>query len=172
MRKRFIDPDFYRMGENFTWLIPLGVTIVVLVPAIVLGLLALMARSPVRLGVALGLCSFLGILDFSVRLPIAFWAATLLSAGLVTQFVRLVRPRVPAFLRLVRVTVPLLAGALLLLMLGTIGGRVWSEHRAVSSLPRSPAAARNVLLIVWDTVRAENLSLYGHGRPTTPTSSG
>ena len=26
----------------------------------------------------------------------------------------------------------------------------------------------NVLWIVWDTVRADRLSLYGHGRPTTP----
>ena len=34
--------------------------------------------------------------------------------------------------------------------------------------PPSPAGARNVLLIVWDTVRASNLSLYGYGRPTTP----
>ena len=25
-----------------------------------------------------------------------------------------------------------------------------------------------MLLIVWDTVRAENLSLYGYGRRTTP----
>ena len=25
-----------------------------------------------------------------------------------------------------------------------------------------------MLLIVWDTVRARNLSLYGYGRPTTP----
>ena len=35
---------------------------------------------------------------------------------------------------------------------------------------QAPAApgARNVLLIVWDTVRAGNLSLYGYGRRTTP----
>jgi glucan phosphoethanolaminetransferase (alkaline phosphatase superfamily) len=26
----------------------------------------------------------------------------------------------------------------------------------------------NVLVIVWDTVRADRLSLYGHARPTTP----
>jgi arylsulfatase A-like enzyme len=31
-----------------------------------------------------------------------------------------------------------------------------------------PPAARNVLLIVWDTVRAGNLSLHGYSRPTTP----
>ncbi len=75
---------------------------------------------------------------------------------------------VAAFLRLVRRTVPLLAGALLTIMLVTIGGRAWSEHRAAAALPPAPAGARNVLLIVWDTVRAGNLSLYGYERPTTP----
>src|SRR5262249_54878468 len=29
-------------------------------------------------------------------------------------------------------------------------------------------ARPNILLIVWDTVRADHLSLYGHSRPTTP----
>ncbi len=53
-------------------------------------------------------------------------------------------------------------------MLVTIGGRAWSEHRAVSALPPAPASAQNVLLIVWDTVRASNLSLQGYSRPTTP----
>jgi arylsulfatase A-like enzyme len=53
-------------------------------------------------------------------------------------------------------------------MLGIIGGRAWSEHRAVTALPPPPPAARNVLLIVWDTVRAGNLSLYGYRRRTTP----
>ena len=167
-RKRFIDLDFYRMGDDFSWLIPLGVTILVLAPAIVIALVASFARRAIHLGVAVGLLSFVGILDFAVRLPIALWASMLLSAGFARQCVELVRPRMPAFLRVVRVTFPLLAGTLLILMLGTFGGRVWLEHRAVAALPQSPPAARNVLLIVWDTVRADNLSLYGYGRPTTP----
>jgi arylsulfatase A-like enzyme len=32
----------------------------------------------------------------------------------------------------------------------------------------SPRARPNVLVVVWDTVRADHLSLYGYGRPTTP----
>ncbi len=35
-------------------------------------------------------------------------------------------------------------------------------------MPRPAAGARNVLLIVWDTVRAANTSLHGYRRPTTP----
>ena len=37
-----------------------------------------------------------------------------------------------------------------------------------ASRPLPPANAPNILLIVLDTVRADRLSLYGYGRPTTP----
>lgn len=33
---------------------------------------------------------------------------------------------------------------------------------------RTPEARPNVLFVVWDTVRADHLSLYGHARETTP----
>src|SRR5271156_4821857 len=45
--KRFIDVDFYRVGDDFAWLILLGVTILVLVPSVVLALFARIARRPV-----------------------------------------------------------------------------------------------------------------------------
>ena len=38
----------------------------------------------------------------------------------------------------------------------------------MAGLPAPPLNAHNVLLVVWDTVRASNLSLYGHPRNTTP----
>ncbi len=168
LNRRLFDGDFYRLGSDFLWLIPVGVTILVLVPAIVLVLIARMRGGSVRLGVAVGLLSFVGFLDASARLPLAPWSALLLSGGLATQSVRLVSRRCPAFLQLVSRTVPVLAGVLLTIMVGTIGGRVWSEHRALAALPPPPPAARNVLLIVWDTVRTGNMSLHGYGRPTTP----
>jgi len=35
-------------------------------------------------------------------------------------------------------------------------------------LPDPPPNAPNVLFVVWDTARADRMSLYGHPRPTTP----
>lgn len=36
-------------------------------------------------------------------------------------------------------------------------------------VPRRPVAhGPNVLIVLWDTVRADHLSLYGYGKPTTP----
>lgn len=52
-----------------------------------------------------------------------------------------------------------------------LGVRAWesfAENRALASLPQAPAGLPNVLLIVLDTVRAQNLSLYGYARRTSP----
>ena len=34
--------------------------------------------------------------------------------------------------------------------------------------PEAPAGRPNVLWVIWDTVRADHMSLYGYGKPTTP----
>ena len=91
----------------------------VLVPGIVLALVARLRRGGVRLGIAVGLLSFIGFLDVCARLPLELWASLLLSGGLAIQSARLVGPRRRAILRLVRRTTPLLIGALLAVMLVT-----------------------------------------------------
>jgi arylsulfatase A-like enzyme len=168
VNKRLIVHDFYRLGADFIWIIPAGVTILVLVPGLVIALVAGARGGTVPLGAAVGVLSFVGFLDLCARLPMELWASLLLCGGFATQSVRFIRPRHSAFLRLVRCTVPPLAGILLAIVLATFGGRAWLEHRALAALPPSPSNAQNVLLVVWDTVRAANLSLYGYGRSTTP----
>jgi arylsulfatase A-like enzyme len=168
VNRRLIDGDFYRLGEHFVWLVPAGVAVVVLVPGTLLALIVWLRGRGIRPGLAMGLLTFVGGLDLCARLPFELWASLLLSAGLAVQAGRMVGARARAFLRLVRWTSPWLIGILLTVLLATIGGRAWSERQAMASLPPPPPAARNVLLIVWDTVRAENLSLYGYGRRTTP----
>ncbi len=168
IHRRVIQGDFLRLGGDFAWLIPVGVTILVFLPAVVLVLIAWLRGGAVRLGTIAGLLSFVGFLDVCARFPLAAWGALLLSGGLAAELARLVGRRGPAFLGLVRRTVPVLAGVWLLIFLGTIGGRAWAEHQAAAALPAPPPAARNVLLIVWDTVRFGNLSLNGYDRRTTP----
>jgi arylsulfatase A-like enzyme len=138
-----------------------------LVPAIVVAFIALL-RGSVWLGLPIGLLSFVGFFEVSARLPLEVWASFLVSGGLAAQTVRFVRPRRAGFMRFARRTVVLLAGILLLIILVNVGGRALSEYRLDSTMPPAPADARNVLLIVWDTVRASNTSLYGYNRPTTP----
>jgi arylsulfatase A-like enzyme len=61
-----------------------------------------------------------------------------------------------------------LAAVLALAAVAPAARQAWSERRALAVMPEPPADAPNVLLIILDTVRAQNLSLYGYGRRTTP----
>ena len=88
----------------------------------------------------MGLPAFVGFLDLSALLPLELWSSLLLSAGLAVQSARLVGRRRHGFLRFVRLTAPLLAGAVLVLALATSGARAWSEHRATAALPPPPPA--------------------------------
>jgi arylsulfatase A-like enzyme len=114
------------------------------------------------------LLSLVGFLDLCARLRLELWASLILSIAMAVQSVRLVRSRRAGFLRLVRRTVGWLMAILVGTMFVTHGGRVWSEYRQQANLPPAAAGAQNVLLIVWDTVRAANTSLYGYSRATTP----
>jgi arylsulfatase A-like enzyme len=49
-----------------------------------------------------------------------------------------------------------------------IGRSVWNTRNVLARRPLPPDGAPNILLVIWDTARARNLSLYGYGRPTTP----
>jgi arylsulfatase A-like enzyme len=169
LKKLLTGDEFYRLGEHFRWIIPAAVAFLVLLPGTILALSACLCRGRIPLGATVGLLSFIGFLDACSRLPLELWSSLLLSVGLAVQSARLVGPRRGSFLGLVRRTSPLLVGALLAIMLVSLVGRAALEYRAVATLPPSPANARNVLLIVWDTVRPGNLSLHGYGRRTSPT---
>ncbi len=94
-------------------------------------------------------------------------AALLLALGLALQTARLLAPRRAEVMRLVRRTLPVLA---LGLALGWATGAVRAARRESASGRGlgTAAGAPNVLLIVLDTVRSLDLSLYGYPRPTTP----
>lgn len=49
-----------------------------------------------------------------------------------------------------------------------VGGRWIRERSSLGSPVAAPEGAPNVILLILDTVRAANMSLYGHARPTTP----
>ncbi|HEU5154631.1 MAG TPA: sulfatase [Gemmatimonadales bacterium] len=49
-----------------------------------------------------------------------------------------------------------------------IGSAAVGERIAIGQLPAAAASVPNVLLIVMDTQRADHLTAYGYGRPTTP----
>ncbi|HYN08775.1 MAG TPA: sulfatase [Vicinamibacterales bacterium] len=56
----------------------------------------------------------------------------------------------------------------LLTLVAIEGGARVTERVRTARLPVADASAPNVLLIIIDALRADRLSAYGHGRPTSP----
>jgi arylsulfatase A-like enzyme len=168
LKSRLTGMGFYHLGSHFVWIIPLGAAVLVLLPGMALALIARLRWGVVPLGLAAGLLSFVGFLEISGRAPLAFWSIPLLCAGLAIQAARLAGRNGQGFARVVWRTTPLLVAVEAAIVLFTFGRLSWSERQAVAAVPTAPPGARNVLLIVWDTVRAGNLSLHGYGRGTTP----
>ena len=102
-----------------------------------------------------------------LRLPLYGACSLLLAAGLGRPISDAVASR-GWHPRTVRYTLAGLLGLLGVLAALSSGRQAIREHLAVAGLPPPPPGARNVVLIVWDTVRAYNLSPYGYPRNTTP----
>ena len=159
--------DFTNRSRDALWMIPAMDAGLFAVVGLVLLAMQVWVRVPwnVAAGLFVGLGSGL-ILLLVQRLHPA--AAVLLAAGIGTQASHLVVKRMTLARRLIHQSVIWLAALVCLaalLMVGwrTVGQRVLKhEHWGVA--PASP----NVLLLILDTVRAADLSLYGYARRTTP----
>ena len=94
-------------------------------------------------------------------------ALLVLCIGLGIQAVRL-GVRWSGLQRTVRIGSVVLGAVVLVLGIAVSGWRVTAEQIRKAALPSAIAGAPNVLIIILDTVRAANLSLYGYSKPTTP----
>jgi arylsulfatase A-like enzyme len=95
-------------------------------------------------------------------------AVLVLAAGVAVQATRLATAHHRLVTTTVRRTVVLFAICVLAGGVAVRGNRWWHERQAIQALPTPPRPVPNVLLVVLDTVRAADLSLYGYSRDTTP----
>jgi arylsulfatase A-like enzyme len=93
----------------------------------------------------------------------------LLGLGFGVALIRVYRSRPEWWLATARRTLPWVLGAIALTALVITAGTRLAEGRRIASLPATPAGRPNILLLVIDTQRADHLSVYGYGRPTSPT---
>lgn len=166
--RKYVLHRFLFLSMDSVWMAPLADAVMFLAAGVVLGLLrALLPRRIPVPAVALltALSAFSLLLTYG---PLWRPAAALISLGIGVQVARLALRHAAGFRRLVRVTVPIMAA----LVLVTGGGlRLWmlvAERRSNTNSTSPRAGAPNVLLIVLDTIRSWNLSIYGYPRPTTP----
>jgi arylsulfatase A-like enzyme len=157
----------YANAADFPWTVPLGHVLLVLIPAVVLALASAARPKPMSLRSGAWLLATLAFWSALLRMPFYGVCSLLLAAGLG----RVISGRIEAFglrPRPARSVVLGMLGLLIVLAAVSTGRRAILERRARAGLPAPPPNARNVILIVWDSVRAANLGLYGHERPTTP----
>ncbi len=159
--------DFTTRSRDAIWMIPAVDGALFLALGLVLMLLRRRVRVPPwgAVGLFAGLGALLMLLLVQRLHPLA---AVAVAAGVGTQAGRWVRPRVSASLGVVRRGLPWLVGVVVLAAGVSLGWRVVSERRLAASRPDPASGAPNILLLILDTVRAEELSLYGYPRATTP----
>ncbi|MCA9738439.1 MAG: sulfatase [Gemmatimonadota bacterium] len=160
----------YWSNPDFWWMTPTASAVLSLGVAGTLFLLAggrrggLSLRVIVLVLVAIGTWSAVRALQLGIHSGI-LW---ILAAGLGVHLSRAGLEEPQRVLRVVRATTPPLALGVLALFLLHQPLERWRSARGLEALPAAPRGAPSILLLVLDTVRPQNLSLYGYVRATTP----
>lgn len=163
-----VPTEFIWLGPQITWMTPTVFTVAAVLIALTFGAV----RS--RLGrfgsdaVAVAIIAFPGYVSILLTYPrLHRYALLLLAAGLAMQTGRWLAGRSDRFWREARWQAGLVPLAIATIF-GAQNAYGWARERiALGGLPAGPSAP-NVVVIILDTVRAWNLSVYGYGRETTP----
>ncbi len=153
------------------WVTPLSYLVVFIALAVPAALLHLLA--PRRLSLPLVASGFLGLSALSVLLlfdRIASWAWVLVALGVAVQAFRWLGGHASERVTVRLATATLAIFGLAFLVLG--GGSFWRgasrERSAMAALPAPASGAPNVLLLILDTVRAQEFGMYGSALDITP----
>jgi arylsulfatase A-like enzyme len=157
------------IGADAVWMAPVVNVAIFALAAIPLQLLARrVARSAIVVA-ALSVFLFLALLGPFLIVPrVHSLAAIVLAAGIAVQGARLAAARERRLEGLVRWTLP--AALIVTAALGVVlhvSRDIFASH-VEASHPSAQGRPPNVVLVVLDTVRAQNLSLYGYERNTSP----
>jgi arylsulfatase A-like enzyme len=167
IRKYALD-RFLFVSMDSVWMTPLANAMLFLAAGAVL--LVIRPLLPRRLAASLPVMVFTALSAFTILLmygPLSRLAILILALGLGIQLARVAHRHAAGFDRLVKRTLPVFVA---LVLVAGIGLRVWmatGERRSLGGASARPGVP-NVLLIVLDTIRSWNLSVYGYPRPTTP----
>jgi arylsulfatase A-like enzyme len=160
-------PKNYGNAADFPWSVPVGHVVLLVIPGVLLAAVNWLRPRPTSLRTGAWLFATLAIWAALLRMPLYGVSSLFLAAGMG----RMISPGIAAHYQRRRQAQYTFAGLLALLVFlaaFSSGRHAVRQHRALAALPAPPSNARNVVLIVWDAVRAANLSLYGYPRNTTP----
>ncbi|MEP6573599.1 MAG: sulfatase [Gemmatimonadota bacterium] len=160
---------FLGLGRERFWAIPLGSTVVALAAGLLLIGAASATQRRVTLRLLLGLNISLAALGALLLLGgFAHIATLLLAIGIGLRASPRASRHPAGVRRLVRRSlIPITV------FVAVVGGgirvaRALQEQRALAALPVARPDSPNVILLILDTVRADELSAYGYARSTSP----
>ena len=160
----------FRSPRDFPWTVPASHAILLTIPGVAVAAVNRLRPRAFSLGAASWLFATLAIWSALLRMPIYGACSLLMAAGIARPISGAIVARSLGS-RPLRSIPAVGLGLLIVLAALSSGRRAVSESRAVAGLPPAPPGARNVVLIVWDTVRASYSSLQGYPRDTTPNLS-
>ncbi len=144
-----------------------------------LGLLALLAapilaasasrRIEVSVVFSLVAAAVLPWLSLLLKEWIEPYAVLLLLVGMAAAVTRWYGQHTMLAVRLSRRALPWVAGATLLTGIGIEGGFWLTERVSTARLPAASPTKPDILIVIVDALRADHLSSYGYGRPSSPT---
>jgi arylsulfatase A-like enzyme len=95
-------------------------------------------------------------------------SVVLLTLGIAFQGARILAHRWRGLRSWMRRSAVPLAALLGLAAVAPAARQAWAERSGLADMPAPPPRSHSVILIVLDTVRAQNMSLHGYARRTTP----
>jgi len=160
---------FMRVPQDIVWMASVVDAFWLLIPVILLVMARRVAPRMASQSTVVGLLGgFAALPPLLLITELHKGVAVLLAAGIGVQLGHIAAIWPNGFNRVVRRTLPVVAGLVALGTAFVVGSQRLAERRAILARPDAPRGKPNVLLIVWDTVRGQSLSAYGYDRPTTP----
>ncbi len=157
----------FRSARDFPWTVPVGHAVLMIIPGVAVAAVNRCRPYPISTRATCWIFGTLAIWSALLRMPLYGQCSLLLAVGLG----RVISDAIAAHRfrpRQTRLIFAALLGVVGVLAALSSGWHLVREYRTVVGLPPAPPGARNVVLIVWDTVRAYNLGLGGYPRATTP----
>jgi arylsulfatase A-like enzyme len=168
VKKFFWNPEgYYRTARDFPWSVPVGHAVLMVIAGAAVAAASRLRPGLVSLRTGSWLLATLTIWAALLRMPLVGVCSLLLAAGFGRLISDAVAVRGLGSRRLRRAPLALL-GMLGVLTVLASGRQALREYRVVDGLPPTKPQARNVVLIVWDTVRAYSLGSYGYSSDTAP----
>ena len=160
---------YYEQGRFFRWVVPVADLLIMLTPGLMVAAVSRLRPGILSTRHAVWLFATIAFWGPLLRLPLYGAATLLLAAGAAHATSGWVARRILGNRWFAPLSLAGLAGAVAVTALVSVTRHARAESQALANLgPPPPGAAKNVLLIVMDTVRAQSLGLYGHNRDTTP----